>query len=125
MSVGVQTAMIIDDDVDMTYLLAGILKSRKIHVLAVHSLGEAEEYLSYLKPSVIFLDNNFPEGLGLNFIRNIKSADKGIKIIMITADSSAWIKEKALDQGINYFLEKPFSKQVIDVVLDNVIFKKD
>lgn len=125
MSTGVQTAMIIDDDEDMNYLLAGILKTRKIHALSVHSLEEAQEYLNYLKPSVIFLDNNFPEGLGVNFIRNIHSADKDIKIVMITADPSTWIKEKAWDQGINYFLEKPFSKQVIDRVLDKVIFRND
>ena len=124
MSVGAQTAMIIDDDEDMNYLLAGILKTRKIHTLSVHSLEEAEEYLTYLKPSVIFLDNNFPEGLGVNFISNIHSVDKEIKIIMITADPSTWIKEKAWDQGINYFLEKPFSKQVIDRVLDKVGLRK-
>jgi DNA-binding NtrC family response regulator len=125
MGIPIQTALIIDDDVDTSYLLADILKSRKIHVLAVHSLGEAEECLSIMKPSVIFLDNNFPEGLGVNFISNIHSADEEIKIVMITADPSVWIKEKAIGQGINYFLEKPFSKKIIDGILDNVVFKKE
>ncbi len=125
LKMGVQTAMIIDDDVDTSFLLANLLKKRKILSLAVHSLREAEECLSYMKPTIIFLDNSFPEGLGVNFIRNIKSIDEEIKIIMITADSSAWIKGIALDEGINYFLEKPLSKQVIDGVLDNLKFRKD
>ena len=62
-----KTAMIIDDDIDFTSLLANILEKRKIHVLTVYTLNEAEDYLAYLKPTVIFLDNSFPEGLGINF----------------------------------------------------------
>lgn len=124
MGVVIQTAMIIDDDVDLGELLISILQSRKIHSMAVHSLPEAEECLAYLKPTVIFLDNSFPEGLGINFIRNIKSADQEIKIIMMTADASAWIEEKASEEGINYFLRKPFSTQIINGVLDKLNFRK-
>jgi|SRR5437773_1219667 len=124
MNLPVQTAMIIDDDWDLSQLLATILEARKIHVLITQTLSEAEKYLSYLKPTVIFLDNSFPEGLGINFIRNIKSADEEIKIIMMTGDSSQWIEEKAKEEGVNYFLKKPLSKKIIDFVLDKLQFKK-
>lgn len=124
MGMPVQTAMIIDDDVDLGQVLASILETRKIHTMMVHSLPEAAEYLTYLKPTVIFLDNSFPEGLGVNFIRNIKSADEEIKIIMMTADANAWIEEKASEEGINYFLRKPFSIEIIDTVLDQLNFRK-
>lgn len=124
MSVPVQTAMIVDDDADLSQLLAAILETRKIHALTVPTLQEAEECLAFMKPTVIFLDNSFPEGLGINLIRNIKSADQEIKIIMMTADPSVWIKQKAKDEGINYFLEKPFNEKIINEVLDKVILKK-
>lgn len=124
MGVQLQTAMIIDDDEDLSQLLAMILESRKIHVMAVHSLTEAEECLAYLKPTIIFLDNSFPDGLGINFIRNIKSADEGIKIIMLTADTASWIEEKARDEGINYFLRKPINRKSIDGALDKLNFKR-
>lgn len=124
MSVPVQTAMIIDDDVDLSVLLTSILETRRIKTLSVHSLPEAEEYLTFLKPTVIFLDNSFPEGLGVNFIKNIKSADEEIKIVMLTADDSPWIEKKATEEGINYFLPKPVSMQIIDGVLDELNFRK-
>ncbi len=120
-----QSAMIIDDDADLGELLATILETRKIYALTVHTLREAEECLAYMKPSVIFLDNSFPEGLGINFIRNIKSADTEIKIIMMTSDTSLWIRQKALAEGISYFLEKPFSKEIINRVLDKLKMKKN
>lgn len=124
MGLPVQTAMIIDDDDDLGHLLSAILETRKIHVMIINTLDEAEEYLGYLKPTVIFLDNNFPGGLGINFIRKIKSVDDEIKIIMMTADPSTWIREKAVEEGINYFLKKPFSKKAIDHVLDKLNFRK-
>ena len=124
MGLPVQTAMIIDDDDDLGQLLGSILETRKIHVLIVNTLEEAEEYLTYLKPTVIFLDNNFPGGLGINFIRRIKSFDDEIRIIMMTADASTWIREKAIEEGIDYFLRKPFSKKAIDHVLDKLKFRR-
>jgi CheY-like chemotaxis protein len=122
MGVPVQTAMIIDDDVDLGQVLSSILESRKIHTMTVHSLPEAEEFLTYLKPTIIFLDNSFPSGLGVNFIRHIKSTDEGIKIVMITADCNDWIEKKAAEEGVNYFLKKPLSSRLINTVLDEMNF---
>ena len=116
----VHSAMIIDDDADLGQILSTILEERKFHTLAVNSLVEAEECLAYMKPTVIFLDNSFPEGLGINFIKAIKSVDAEIKIIMMTAETSEWIREKAIEEGINGFLYKPFDKKVIDHVLDRI-----
>ena len=124
MGIKVQTAMVIDDDHDLTHILAGILEARKIYTVEVHSLPEAEECLNRLKPTVVFLDNSFPEGLGVNFIRNIKSADEGIKIVMMTADEDAWVEEKAREEKINYFIKKPFTRRLINVVLDKLNMRK-
>jgi DNA-binding response OmpR family regulator len=124
MGMMIQTAMIVDDDEDLSQLLSSMLESRKIHALPVHTLKEAEEYLGYLKPTVIFLDNSFPDGLGINFIRTIHSADEEIKIIMMTAEAAPWIEQKARAEGINYFLRKPFSKEIVNEVLDKLQFRK-
>jgi DNA-binding NtrC family response regulator len=116
--------MIVDDDIDLSLLLSSLLENRKIHTLSAHSLPEAANFLKYLKPTVIFLDNSFPEGLGINFISTIKSSDEEIKIIMMTADPDPWIEEKAKKEGVNYFLKKPFSPQIFHRVLDDLKFKK-
>ncbi len=119
----IQTAMIIDDDVDLTHILAQLLEKRKMHVMEIHSLSEAENCLNYLKPTVIFLDNSFPDGLGLNFIKSIRSTDEKIKIIMMTADSAQWVEKKAMSEGADYFLKKPFSTQIINMTLDKIVNK--
>ena len=120
-----KTAMIIDDDEDLGRLLIPMLEVRKILTLPVYSLHEAEKYLSYMKPNVIFLDNSFPDGLGINFIRNIHLADEEIKIIMMTAESAKWIEEKAKAEGVNYFLRKPFRMETINSILDKLELGKN
>lgn len=121
MGKSVQTAMIIDDDEDLCQVLTVMLEARKILAMPITTLQEAQECLSYMKPTVVFLDNSFPDGLGVNFIRNIHSADQGIKIIMMTADSALWIEQKAKAEGINYFLKKPFTQKTLDRVLEMVL----
>jgi DNA-binding response OmpR family regulator len=116
----IKTAMIIDDDVDLTNILGTMLEKRKMQVMKIHSLEEAVDYLTYLKPNVIFLDNSFPEGLGVNFISEIRKADSDIKIIMMTADAAAWIEKKAIEQGVDGFLKKPFNTQLIEKALDKL-----
>ena len=117
MIVPIKTAMIIDDDVDLSHVLATILENRKIPAMTVNSLTEAEEFLHYLKPTVIFLDNSFPDGLGINFIRHIKNTDSEIKIILMTADTNEWIREKAKEEGASYFIKKPFTTHMLDRAL--------
>lgn len=124
MGIKVQTAMVIDDDEDLTHILASILEARKIYTVEIHSLPEAEECLEYLKPTIIFLDNSFPEGLGINFIPFIKSTDEDIKIVMMTADPDSWVEERATAENINYFIKKPFNRKLIEGVLDKLDMRK-
>ncbi|RYF85397.1 MAG: response regulator [Chitinophagaceae bacterium] len=120
----VQTAMVIDDDHDLTSILSSILEARKIYTVALHTLAEAAECLTHLKPTVVFLDNSFPEGLGVNFIKSIKSIDNEIKIVMITADDDQWVEDLAKREKINFFIKKPFNLKIINSVLDKLNMRK-
>ena len=67
-----QRALIIDDEIDICYLLSGILRAKKLQVSYVNSLTEATLALQTQNPEIIFLDNHLPDGLGVDFIRHIK-----------------------------------------------------
>src|SRR4051812_45180128 len=77
--------LIIDDEIDICYLLSGILKQKKLKTSYVNSLSAAEVALRNDPPSLIFLDNHLPDGFGLDFIGYIKDNYPRTKIIMITA----------------------------------------
>jgi len=104
-----QKILIIEDEGEMCLVLNILLKDQDIELDHVRDLSSAEEYLSRLQPSIIILDNKLPDGYGVDFISYIKRKYPSIKIIMITGfDASA--RDVALENGADFFLEKPFTK---------------
>jgi len=104
-----QKILIIEDEGEMCLVLNILLKDQDIELDHVQDLSSAEEYLSRLQPSIIILDNKLPDGYGVDFISYIKRKYPSIKIIMITGfDASA--RDVALENGADFFLEKPFTK---------------
>lgn len=111
-------ALIIDDDVDICFLLTLILKNKNIQSVYVNSLAEAKGAFLKYKPALIFLDNHLPDGVGLEFIPKIREKFPETKVLMITAHNSESNKRKALSNGAEYFIGKPFNTEEISKVLD-------
>jgi len=105
--------LIIEDEADMCLLLNIMLTGRNIHVDHVKTLAGAMLYFDKEVPDLVMLDNNLPDGLGLDFITHIKTNYPSVKIIMISGYHSAEVKDVALDNGADLFLTKPFTKEQI------------
>ena len=115
-------ALIIEDETDICYLVSNILKQRGIQSVLAGSLSEAEKILKQdlPPPRIIFLDNYLPDGLGINYIREIKKRFPGIKIVIITAHDNISDREKARFEGADFFIGKPFSKELIFKTIDTL-----
>lgn len=114
-------ALIIDDEQDICYLLGSLLKKKHFDMDYVFSLKEAKAMLYTNDPSIIFLDNHLPDGLGINFIGYIKSTHPLTKIVMITAQDTAADRKLALSAGADYFLSKPFTKEIINTTVEKLL----
>jgi DNA-binding response OmpR family regulator len=116
-------ALIVEDEIDICFLLTGILRKKNLQTSFVNSLLDAKNLLKTQQPSILFLDNNLPDGLGVDFIKQIKSSHPLTKIIMITADDTAANKNIAINAGADFFIGKPFTRDVINKTLDSVMAK--
>lgn len=114
-------ALIIDDETDICYLLGSLLRKKDIETSYVNTLRDAANILESTDPQIIFLDNHLPDGLGVNFIGFIKRFHPLTKIIMITAHDTAADVKKAYKEGVDYFIGKPFSKESINNVVENLV----
>ena len=114
-------ALIVDDEIDVCYLLSSILKYKNLQASYVKSISEAKRVLTEDHHSIIFLDNHLPDGFGVNFIREIKKLDPGIKIVMITAHDSNNDKDVAYEQGVDQFIGKPFTRETIFSAIENLV----
>jgi len=114
-------ALIVDDEDDVCYLLGAILRHKNLQAKYVGSLRDAKRVLMEDIPSIIFLDNHLPDGFGVNFIEEIKRLYPHVKIVMITAHDTTADKDKAYLEGVDQFIGKPFTRDVIFRTLENLL----
>lgn len=115
-----RSALIIDDENDICFLLSNILKKNDLKVSCVNSLAEGIASLRLHEPNVLFLDNYLPDGFGMDFISYVKNEHAGTKIIMVTAHDTPDDRKNALQRGVNFFIAKPFTVDQIKNALQNI-----
>ncbi len=105
-----QKILIVEDEGEMCLVLNILLSNEDIELEHVQNILAAEEYLAEEVPSLIILDNKLPDGYGVDYIGHLKKRYPSIKIIMITGFDAS-VKDVAMENGADLFLEKPFTKQ--------------
>ncbi len=112
--------LIVDDELDICYLLSGMLKQRNFRTGFVNSLSDAVIALQTDTPALLVLDNHLPDGYGLDFIPYVKRNYPEIKVIMITAHDGASERKQAYDGGVDLFVAKPLNRKMINDAIDKL-----
>ena len=111
--------LIVDDDLKIQMLVKIILEKNGYEVKCVSSGIEAFQVLPSYEPDLIMLDVMMPVMDGYEVCRKIKSDDKTktIPVIMLTALGMGEDFEKALENGADWYIVKPFnSRQLLSRV---------
>ena len=103
-----KSVLIIDDESDLCALIKLVFMRENFAVDCALNLAEATAKLP-AHPDIILLDNNLPDGLGLEYYRNNTGSFDDSYIIMMTADANPGIQSQAKKDGIDDFIQKPFS----------------
>jgi len=117
--------LIIDDEEALCALLSTMLTTKNVRVQSVHSIADADSYFKEgLSPAVVFLDHLLPDGLGLEYLKRIKTIDRKIKVIIISGSDDEKLMNEAIAHGCFAFLEKPFSYLRVSELVDKALDKK-
>lgn len=112
--------LIVEDEGDICLILNLMLKKNDVEIEHVNTLAKAASFLKQQTPQIIIMDNQLPDGLGIDYIKKIKTDYPALKIIMITGNVAESDKEKALQNGADIFLAKPFTKEQIQTALSTL-----
>ena len=107
--------VIIEDERDLGVLMRNFLvrqlniKTPDGNIRVVASLMEGIDCVRDMRPDWIFIDNNLPDGKGIQAIRQIRDVHPGkrAKVVMMSAMTN--LKEEAFRNGADFFLDKPIS----------------
>ena len=112
-----QRILILEDEGDICFLLNVMLKNDNVDIEHVNTIAQANVFLKEQTPDVLIMDNKLPDGRGVNHIEEIKKQYPAVKIVMISGNSDASDKAKAMKNGADRFLAKPFTKEQMQQTL--------
>lgn len=99
-----RTILIVDDEEDVCLLLKRSLRRDFQTIATAYLIQEGLQAAERLKPDILFLDNNLPDGLGLEFIARFKAIKPEMYIVLFSALD---LQVEAKVAGADAFLGKP------------------
>jgi two-component system response regulator PilR (NtrC family) len=99
--------LVVDDEPDLRELLEITLVKMGLDVDSAESLGDARGLLAARDYALVLTDMRLPDGLGIELVREISSANKNLPVAVLTAFGSADNAVAALKAGAFDYLSKP------------------
>lgn len=104
--------LIIDDEIDLCHLLKSYFLRKNYEVYLSHTLEQGLSFIKTLKPDIVFLDNNLPDGFGWQIAPEIARDYPEAYINLISAFHPT---KPEMPANANYnIIEKPISLTDLD-----------
>ncbi len=101
------TILVIDDEYNLRYTLALILRDAGYLVDTAENAGEALKRLKAIGQDLVILDLKLPDCNGLTLLNKIHSIKPGLPVLIITSLPRTDISEQLTEHGVVDYLEKP------------------
>ena len=97
--------------------MRSMLRSAGYNVQYASSAASARNLLEIHKFQTIFLDLHLGDEHGLNLLPEILRSQDNPDIVVITAYDEPAVRKRVANEGIRYFIPKPFKKsQVLEIL---------
>jgi two-component system, chemotaxis family, chemotaxis protein CheY len=113
--------LVVDDSATMRRILINSLQ--RIGYSECVEAGDGAEALEKCDPSIQFVitDWNMPTMSGMDFTRALRAKGLSVPILMVTTRSVREDIMAAIEAGVNNYVVKPFTPQVLKEKIDAVL----
>lgn len=101
------SVLIVDDDKQARENISEYLKLSGYEIFEADSITEAKKNISKNDPDIIVLDEQLPDGYGLDLLNALSKMPNRIPVIMITGYGNIEMAVEAMKIGAHDFLTKP------------------
>jgi DNA-binding NtrC family response regulator len=113
--------LIIEDDKVFSELLVMHLEDIGHQSQTAYSLEQAKKALSDNTPDAILLDQQLPDGFGIDLLKEIVEQGSYPPIVMITGVSDNRLAIEAMGLGAHDFIRKPINEIELNTTLNNAL----
>lgn len=100
--------LLIEDQVELCKILKDTLSLYDFDVTYAHNGEDGYKVFTSLHPKIVIIDVMMPGSDGFSAVKQIRTINKDVPIIMLTAKPLTEDLVKAFDLGCNDFIRKPF-----------------
>ncbi len=112
--------LIVDDSSTMRRIIKNSLK--RIGFEDIIEAGNGREALEiFQEADIILTDWNMPEMDGLEFVKNVRTKNKAVPILMVTTNAAKDDIVEALKNGVNNYIVKPFTPETLKEKVEAVL----
>ncbi len=92
-----------------------------------HNITEAPNGAEALKmiqastPDLVLSDWNMPEMTGIELLQELRKLNNPVKFGFVTSESTAEMRQKAVESGALFLIAKPFTVDVFQKTLEGII----
>ena len=90
-------------------------------VLQAATLAEALVHAQDGYPDVVLLDQQLPDGEGLDSVARLRSIDPELPVVLLTGHGSTDLAVEALKMGVADYLEKPFKLERLRLTVGGLL----
>lgn len=115
--------LIVDDNEGVRHLVSRWLDKAGFSVREAKDGAEALDKVKEDPPDIVLADIRMPKIDGIELARIIKTERPDIKVILMTAYSSPQTIAQARREGVDDYLEKPFTRDQVERITMEVLSK--
>ena len=118
--------LIVDDDSSLRLGLKRLLDNPNYKITTTYGFKDTRELDPALKWDLAIVDLNLNDGKGTELISELKSRQSSMQSILITGEHSIHITiAQAINQGIFYFIPKPFEPSALISLVQKALKQKE
>lgn len=113
----------VDDDADVAWTTAALLKLEGHDTHIAKDGREAIELVRQLHPSIVLMDLGMPSVDGFEAAKQIRKQEGGTKILLcaISAYGTEDIIKRVKEAGFDRYLRKPANFDDVSAIIDNAL----
>ena len=126
MSLGKETILLIDDDMDVLQAYQTLLELEDYHIIATSDPEEALALINLDWFGVVISDIYMPKMSGWSLLEKVRAKDKDVPVILITGHGDVPMAIEAVKKGAFYFIEKPVDPQsLLNQIAEAIHLRKE
>lgn len=113
--------LIVEDDPDVMNILTNIFEKHFSKIYTADNGKTAYDIIVQRNPDLVLTDVQMPEIDGIELVTKMRAEGNSLPVIMLSSAKDRVFLLKAINLGVQEFIEKPFCRDDVELVVYRVL----